>query len=70
MRVDNVGSKLLTQIQQQEEYLSENLNLNLRVIGLSNSRTMYFNEDGVDLLDWQSALKDGKKAEVIRFRES
>lgn len=70
MGVGNVGSKLLAQIKQQQEYLSENLNLNLRVIGLSNSRTMCFNEEGIDLTDWQSTLKDGKKADVVRFRES
>lgn len=70
MGVGNVGGKLLAQIRQQQEYLSENLNLHLRVIGLSNSRTMCFNEDGIDLTHWQSTLADGKKADVVRFRES
>lgn len=55
--VGNVGSKLLEQIRQQAEYLSESLRLNLRVIGLANSRKMLINEDGINLDDFKSELE-------------
>ncbi len=58
--VGNVGHRLLAQIKQQQEYLYENLFLNLRVVGLSNSRKMVFAEEGIDLSTWESQLQDGE----------
>jgi aspartokinase/homoserine dehydrogenase 1 len=55
--VGNVGSKLLEQIRKQAEYLSENLRLNLRVVGLANSRKMIVSEDGINLDDFKSELE-------------
>ncbi|UJH91343.1 bifunctional aspartate kinase/homoserine dehydrogenase I [Antarcticibacterium sp. 1MA-6-2] len=60
--VGNVGSKLLGQLKKQEKYLLEKLRLKVRVLGLSNSRKMIFNEDGIDLENWQEILKDGEPA--------
>lgn len=67
MGVGNVGSKFLKQIQQQKEYLRENLKLNIRVIGISNSRTMVFAENGISLKTWEPLLADGEKADRARF---
>ncbi len=65
--VGNVGSKLIHQISQQKEYLKEHLNINLRVIGISNSRIMLFNETGIDLLNWEVDLQQGEKASLNGF---
>ena len=70
MGVGNVGGRLLAQIKQQKKYLKENLNLNLRVLGVSNSRTMLISEEPIDLDNWESALAGGEKADILRFRES
>lgn len=70
MGVGNVGSRLLAQIQQQKKYLKQELRLNVRVIGLSNSRQMVFDEDGIDLKDWQQQLSDGQKADQDTFLET
>lgn len=70
MGVGNVGNKFLHQIQQQRKFLKENLKLNLRVIGISNSRTMVFNEDGIALKNWELLLKDGQKADKAKFFEN
>ncbi len=70
MGVGNVGGRLMAQIQQQQKYLLENLNLNLRVIGISNSRTMILQEDGIDLQQWKELLEKGDTADLVRFRES
>lgn len=65
--VGNVGERLVEQIKQQQDYLKENLKINLRVAGLSNSRTMVFNEEGIDLSHWKSELKDGEVATLDGF---
>ncbi len=52
-----VGTTLLRQIQQQSEYLSTNLSLHIRLVGLGNSRQMLFNEKGIALDNWQQALE-------------
>lgn len=70
MGVGNVGSKFLEQVKLQKEYLKKELKLNLRVIGISNSRTMSFHENGIPLENWQSFLEEGQKANSKRFIEA
>ncbi|PWA08797.1 bifunctional aspartate kinase/homoserine dehydrogenase I [Flavobacterium laiguense] len=67
MGVGNVGEKFMEQIQQQRKFLKENLKINLRVIAVSNSRKMYFNEDGIPLKEWQSHLENGEVANKEQF---
>ncbi len=67
MGVGNVGAKFLNQVVQQQNYLIENLKLNLRVIGLSNSRTMVFDEDGIPLKNWKTSLSEGNEANKEQF---
>ncbi len=67
MGVGNVGSKFLNQISGQRAYLKKNLKLNVRVIGISNSRTMIFNEDGIALKEWEALLSKGEKADKAQF---
>jgi aspartokinase/homoserine dehydrogenase 1 len=69
MGVGNVGGKFLNQIKQQQSYLRENLKLNVRVIGIANSRTMTFNEEGIDLNQWEADLAAGAKADQGSFFE-
>jgi len=69
MGVGNVGSRFLAQIKQQHKFLKENLKLNIRVIGISNSRTMAFDEAGISLKDWESILAKGEKANQTKFFE-
>ncbi|WP_405201858.1 bifunctional aspartate kinase/homoserine dehydrogenase I [Dokdonia sp. LLG6352-1] len=68
--VGNVGAKLLEQINNQKQYLKEHLNLNIRVLGLSNSRKMLVSQDPIDLNNWEAQLDGGEKADILRFRES
>ncbi|WP_040278008.1 bifunctional aspartate kinase/homoserine dehydrogenase I [Psychroserpens damuponensis] len=67
--VGNVGAHLVKQIRQQKKYLKEQLKLNIKVVGLSNSRTMIFNPNGLDLKDWKSQLQHGEKATLQGFLE-
>ena len=70
MGVGNVGSKFLNQVGQQKKFLKENLKLNIRVVGLSNSRTMVFEEGGIALNKWEEQLKAGEKANKEKFFET
>jgi len=67
MGVGNVGEKFIDQINQQKKFLKENLKINVRVIALSNSRKMFFDEDGIHLKDWKSILEQGETANVSDF---
>ncbi len=67
MGVGNVGEKFIEQIYQQNKFLKDNLKINVRVIALSNSRKMYFDEDGISLKNWQSALENGEEANKEKF---
>jgi len=56
----NVGRRLIDQLRQQQTYLLEQLRLQVRVIGLANSRKMIFNDNGIPLDSWKQALEDGQ----------
>ena len=67
MGVGNVGGKFIEQINQQKKFLKENLKINVRVIAISNSKKMYFDEDGMDLKNWKNALENGVEAHTETF---
>ena len=67
--VGNVGERLVEQIKQQKKYLKDNLKIKLRVVGLSNSRHMIFDEDGIGLNNWKEQLASGEKASLLGFFE-
>lgn len=67
--VGNVGERLLAQIHQQSKFLKKELHINLRVIGISNSKTMYFDEDGIQLDKWKALLASGEQASLDGFLE-
>ena len=60
----NVGRRLLDQLLQQQAYLLEHLRIQLRVVGLANSRKMVFNNDGIDLRQWQQVLDNGQPMDL------
>ena len=67
--VGNVGKSLISQIAQQKKYIKSTLNIKLKVIGLSNSKKMILDKDGIDLKNWESALKNGETADPIAYFE-
>jgi aspartokinase/homoserine dehydrogenase 1 len=67
--VGNVGERLIEQIRQQKKYIKEHLKLNIRIVGLSNSRTMVFDDGGIDLKSWKDKLAKGEKASMEGFFE-
>ncbi|AXY77797.1 bifunctional aspartate kinase/homoserine dehydrogenase I [Paraflavitalea soli] len=65
----NVGSKLLSQLQQQHAWLQEQLRLQIRIIGIANSRKMVFNDEGVNLRNWKQELEAGQPMDLDKFVE-
>lgn len=68
--VGNVGAILLDQIRKQQQHLNTNLLLKVRVVGISNSKNMLFDEEGIDLNSWKAQLQKGKKRTHQLFFET
>jgi aspartokinase/homoserine dehydrogenase 1 len=56
----NVGEKLLAQLHQQKQFLLEQLRIQVSVVGIANSKKMYFNEEGVDITNWKQEIQKGE----------
>ena len=65
--VGNVGATLINQIKSQQSYLYKKHQLDLKVVGLANSRTMTFNSDGISLEKWEDALAKGSQMNLASF---
>jgi aspartokinase/homoserine dehydrogenase 1 len=65
--VGNVGSRLLQQLQTQKEFIQEQLGLQLRIAGISNSRKMLLNEEGISLENWKENLNKGAEMNLNNF---
>lgn len=64
----NIGSTLFRQIQEQYGFLLDNNDIEIKIIGLSNSRRMLFNADGIDLATWEVQLHEsGEPADLDTF---
>lgn len=66
----NVGAKFLGQLKQQARFLQEQSRLQVRVVGLSNSRTMLVEEEGIDMEKWKEKLETGQPADLAVFIDS
>ncbi len=63
-----IGGTLLKQIHQQARLLRDHRSLLIKVVGLSNTKKMVFNEDGIDLSRWRSILDESEvKADLPLF---
>lgn len=63
----NVGARLLAQLAQQTRFLQEQMRLQLRVVGLSNSRHMLFRDEGIEPGRWKEELSQGEPADLDAF---
>jgi aspartokinase/homoserine dehydrogenase 1 len=68
--VGNVGSKLLAQLKQQQQYLQQQLRVQLKVVGIANRKKMYFVDDGIDLSSWDALLEKGDPMKLNEFIEA
>lgn len=65
----NVGSKLIRQIYDQKQYLRENLLVNLRIAGISNSRKMLFSDTGIPEEEFLEFSENGEESSREKFAD-
>lgn len=66
----NIGATLFKQLYKQHDFLLENNDIEIKVVGISNSRKMLFDVSGVDLGSWEEALETkGEIADLTGFIE-
>lgn len=66
----NVGSKLLSQLKQQQQYLQQNMRLQVRIVGMANSKKMVFSDEGIELDNWREHLQQGETSDLGKFVET
>lgn len=64
----NVGKRLFAQLQQQSAFLMQHLRLQVRVVGLINSRKMVIGDEHLNG-NWEKALEAGEQADLDAFVE-
>ncbi|XP_042498537.1 bifunctional aspartokinase/homoserine dehydrogenase 1, chloroplastic-like [Macadamia integrifolia] len=62
-----IGSTLLDQLRDQASVLKEEMNIDLRVMGITGSRTMILSDSGIDLSRWREIQKKGEVADLEKF---
>ncbi|MDR2283925.1 MAG: bifunctional aspartate kinase/homoserine dehydrogenase I [Sphingobacterium sp.] len=66
----NIGATLFKQLHEQHDFLLDNNDIEVKVVGISNSRKMLFNEAGINLEGWQEDLEgNGEIADLSGFME-
>ncbi|HEC42010.1 MAG TPA: bifunctional aspartate kinase/homoserine dehydrogenase I [Bacteroides sp.] len=65
--VGTVGSSLLEQVRAQQEKLLINHRLKINLIGLTNSRKMLINQEGIDIEQYTELLSEGLKANLSDY---
>jgi aspartokinase/homoserine dehydrogenase 1 len=64
----NIGKTLFRQLQNQMPFLARNNDLEVKVMGISNSRKMFFSDEGLDLAEWESKVDEfGRPADLAQF---
>ena len=63
----NVGKAFISQLVQQFTFLKAHHQLNIKIIGLANSRQMVFEKDGMPLSKWEGYLAKGTKFSKEEF---
>jgi aspartokinase/homoserine dehydrogenase 1 len=51
-----IGTTLIKQIRAQAPFLKEKRAMEIKIVGLANSKKMYFDENGIDLDNWKDLL--------------
>ncbi|SKB80532.1 bifunctional aspartate kinase/homoserine dehydrogenase I [Daejeonella lutea] len=66
----NIGKTLFRQVQEHRQFLQEHNGIQIRVVGIGNTRKMYFDPDGIDLENWETTLDSaGQTADLSAFVE-
>ena len=61
-----IGSTMLKQINQQKKHLKDQ-NLRIKLLGLADINHMIFDNESLDISDWQNVLAKGEKSDLDEF---
>ena len=64
-----IGKTLLKQIAKHKDYLRQSRSLEIVVAGISNSRKMIFDDNGISLSRYSDLLEKGEKADLTAFTD-
>ncbi len=68
--VGTVGGTMVDQLCEQTEFLKDQYGVDIRVVGISNSKKMVFNRKGIDLKNWRDILSNSEtKADLQAYVE-
>jgi aspartokinase/homoserine dehydrogenase 1 len=60
-----IGSTLIQQIKTQAAFLKEKRSMEIKIVGLANSKKMLFDENGINLHNWQERLAGAEQTTDI-----
>ncbi len=63
----NVGQKLLQQLKLQEQFLLEQYRLQLKIVGIANSKKMLYKEEGIDVEMYSTELEKGSAMDIQEY---
>jgi aspartokinase/homoserine dehydrogenase 1 len=63
----NIGKTLFNQLNAHSEYLKDNNGIQVKIAGVSNTRKMTFNSDGISLDTWQDDLQASPHAADLQM---
>lgn len=64
----NIGKTLLAQIENQYEFLLEQNNIDIKLVGLANTKKMRIDEVGIDIGSWEGELNEkGRPSDLSAF---
>ncbi len=66
----NIGTTLFKQLMEHRDFLQKHNGIQIKVVGIGNTRKMIFDEEGIELENWQNTLqKEGEHADLSLFVE-
>ncbi|HEY1062422.1 MAG TPA: bifunctional aspartate kinase/homoserine dehydrogenase I [Daejeonella sp.] len=66
----NIGTTLFKQLLEHKDFLQKHNGIQIKVVGIGNTRKMFFDAEGIELENWQDTLqKEGEPADLAHFVE-
>lgn len=65
----NVGKKLLYILNENKDSIKEEMQLEIKIAGLINSKNQILNHQGIDLSDWQNILNEADVSNIDSFTD-
>jgi aspartokinase/homoserine dehydrogenase 1 len=66
----NIGTTLFRQLLDHKDFLQKHNGIQIKVVGIGNTRKMIFDAEGIELENWQDTLqKEGEQADLTHFVE-